>query len=44
MTIEERIIKGATELFLKQGVRGVTMDNIAHHLGISKELFTKISR
>jgi AcrR family transcriptional regulator len=36
MTIEERIIKWATELFLKQGVRGVTMDNIAHHLGISK--------
>ncbi len=35
--IKDRIIKGAGELFVRYGVRSVTMDDIAHHLGISKK-------
>ena len=37
MTTEEKIIKGAEELFFKYGIRSVTMDDIAKHLGMSKK-------
>jgi AcrR family transcriptional regulator len=33
----ERIIQGGEELFLNAGVRSVTMDDIARHLGMSKK-------
>ncbi len=35
--IKERILKGAMELFMKYGVRSVSMDDIARHLSISKK-------
>ena len=35
--VKDRIIKGAAELFVRYGVRSITMDDIAHHLGISKK-------
>lgn len=37
MSTEEKIIKGAEELFFKYGIRSVTMDDIAKHLGMSKK-------
>jgi TetR/AcrR family transcriptional regulator, cholesterol catabolism regulator len=37
MSVEEKILKGAEELFFKYGVRSVTMDDIARHLGMSKK-------
>ncbi|HEY0245155.1 MAG TPA: TetR/AcrR family transcriptional regulator [Mucilaginibacter sp.] len=39
MSIEpkERIIQGGEELFLKAGIKSVTMDDIAKHLGMSKK-------
>jgi AcrR family transcriptional regulator len=33
----ERIIQGGEELFSKAGIRSVTMDDIARHLGMSKK-------
>ncbi|MGN6639209.1 MAG: TetR/AcrR family transcriptional regulator [Mucilaginibacter sp.] len=33
----ERIILGGEELFLKAGIKSVTMDDIAKHLGMSKK-------
>src|ERR1700748_1664973 len=33
----ERIIEGSLELFLKAGIKSVTMDDIAKHLGMSKK-------
>lgn len=33
----DRIILGAEELFLQAGIRSVTMDDIARHLGMSKK-------
>jgi TetR/AcrR family transcriptional regulator, cholesterol catabolism regulator len=35
--IDERIIEGSQELFYKQGIRGITMDDIAKHLSMSKK-------
>lgn len=35
--IKNRILTGALELFVKYGVRSVTMDDIARHLSISKK-------
>lgn len=35
--IKGKIIAGANELFMKYGIRSVTMDDIARHLGISKK-------
>jgi TetR/AcrR family transcriptional regulator, cholesterol catabolism regulator len=32
-----KILKGAADLFLKYGIRSVSMDNIAHQLGVSKK-------
>src|SRR6201992_2203120 len=37
MSQRERIILGGEELFLKAGIRSVTMDDIARHLGMSKK-------
>jgi AcrR family transcriptional regulator len=36
MKVRERVIAQATELFMKEGVRRVTMDHLAASLGISK--------
>jgi TetR/AcrR family transcriptional regulator, cholesterol catabolism regulator len=35
--IKERILRGAMELFLKYGVRSVSMDDIARQLSVSKK-------
>lgn len=35
--IKERIVRGAMELFMKYGVRSVSMDDIARHLSVSKK-------
>ena len=37
MSQTERIILGAEELFLKAGIKSVTMDDVARHLGMSKK-------
>lgn len=37
MIQEERILTGSLELFFKAGIKSVTMDDIARHLGISKK-------
>jgi AcrR family transcriptional regulator len=37
MDQQERIIQGGEELFLKAGIKSVTMDDIAKHLGMSKK-------
>ena len=36
MEIKDRIIEGAAELFKTYGIKSVTMDSLASHLGISK--------
>jgi TetR/AcrR family transcriptional regulator, cholesterol catabolism regulator len=33
---KEKILKGAEDLFMKYGVRSISMDDIARHLGDSK--------
>lgn len=35
--VKNKILKGTEELFLRYGVRSITMDEIARHLGISKK-------
>ena len=37
MTQIDRIIEGGEDLFLKAGIKSVTMDDIAKHLGMSKK-------
>lgn len=37
MSQTERIIQGSEELFLTAGIKSVTMDDIARHLGMSKK-------
>jgi|ERR1700761_642228 len=37
MSQEERIIIGGEQLFLEAGIKSVTMDDIAKHLGMSKK-------
>ena len=37
MSQEKRIIGGSLELFLQAGIKSVTMDDIARHLGMSKK-------
>ena len=34
---KQRILDGATEVFLQYGYSKVTMDEIAHNLGVSKK-------
>src|SRR5580693_1661858 len=36
MTTEEQILKGAEELFFRYGIKGITMDDVAKHLSMSK--------
>jgi AcrR family transcriptional regulator len=42
MEIRSRIIEGAAELFRTYGIRSVTMDNLASHLGISKRTIYEV--
>jgi TetR/AcrR family transcriptional regulator, cholesterol catabolism regulator len=35
--IKDRILKGATELFMRYGIRSVSMDDVARHLSMSKK-------
>jgi len=42
MEIRERIIQGAADLFRIYGIRAVTMDSLATHLGISKRTIYEI--
>lgn len=37
MEIKEKILKGAEDLFFKYGIKNITMDEIAKHLGMSKK-------
>ncbi|HJP62493.1 MAG TPA: TetR/AcrR family transcriptional regulator [Mucilaginibacter sp.] len=37
MSQTDRIIEGSLELFLQAGIKSVTMDDIARHLGMSKK-------
>ncbi len=37
MEIEERILHSAAELFFRNGIKSITMDDIASHLGMSKK-------
>jgi TetR/AcrR family transcriptional regulator, cholesterol catabolism regulator len=37
MDVKERILSKATDLFMKYGIRSITMDEIAAQLGISKK-------
>jgi TetR/AcrR family transcriptional regulator, cholesterol catabolism regulator len=37
MQTEDKILKGVEELFFRFGIRSVTMDDIAKHLGMSKK-------
>src|SRR5580692_4885014 len=36
MSTEEQILKGAEELFFHYGIKGITMDDVAKHLSVSK--------
>ncbi|HTI61442.1 TetR/AcrR family transcriptional regulator [Mucilaginibacter sp.] len=38
----ERIIEGSLELFLQAGIKSVTMDDIAKHLGMSKKTIYQV--
>ena len=37
MEVKDRIIQKATDLFMRYGIRSITMDEIASQLGISKK-------
>ena len=41
MDIKNRIIEGAAELFRTYGIKSVTMDSLASHLGMSKKSVAK---
>lgn len=42
MELRERIIQEASKLFSKNGIRSVTMSDIAHNLGISKRTLYEV--
>ena len=42
MSQTERIIEGSLELFLQAGIKSVTMDDIAKHLGMSKKTIYQV--
>jgi AcrR family transcriptional regulator len=42
MEIRDRIIVGAAELFKTYGIKSVTMDSLANHLGISKRTIYEV--
>ena len=44
MQLRDRIVSVAFELFMKYGIRSVTMDQISGHLGISKRTLYEIFR
>ncbi|HEY9002653.1 MAG TPA: TetR/AcrR family transcriptional regulator [Mucilaginibacter sp.] len=44
MSQTDRIILGGEELFLKAGIKSVTMDDIAKHLGMSKKTIYQFFR
>ena len=44
MDIKERIIEEASRLFFQNGIRGITMSDIAGHLGISKRTLYEVFR
>jgi AcrR family transcriptional regulator len=44
MEVKERIIAQASEAFMREGVRRVTMDNLASSLGMSKRTIYEIHR
>ncbi len=35
--MKEKILKGAEDLFFKYGIKNITMDEVAKHLGVSKK-------
>jgi AcrR family transcriptional regulator len=35
--VKEKILKGAEELFMRYGIRSISMDDIARHLAVSKK-------
>ncbi|MFN3840902.1 MAG: TetR/AcrR family transcriptional regulator [Cyclobacteriaceae bacterium] len=35
--VKDKILKGTEELFMRYGVRSISMDDIARHLGVSKK-------
>jgi len=37
INIKDKILKGAEDLFMKYGVRSISMDDIARHLSVSKK-------
>jgi AcrR family transcriptional regulator len=42
MEIRDRIIQGAAELFKTYGIKSVTMDSLANHLGMSKRTIYEV--
>lgn len=44
VSTEARILNGALELFYKHGIRSITMDDVARHLGMSKKTIYKFFR
>jgi TetR/AcrR family transcriptional regulator, cholesterol catabolism regulator len=42
MNIRDRIIEGASELFMTYGIRSVTMDSIANRFGMSKRTIYEV--
>lgn len=42
MSVQERILEGAAALFKTYGIRAVTMDQLASHLGISKRTIYEV--
>ncbi|HUX56939.1 MAG TPA: TetR/AcrR family transcriptional regulator [Bacteroidales bacterium] len=42
MEIKDRIIEGAAELFKTYGIKSVTMDSLASHLGMSKRTIYEV--
>ena len=42
MTVDTKIIKGAEGLFLRYGIKSVTMDDVASRLGISKKTLYQV--
>lgn len=42
MELKERILESTNELFFQYGVKSITMDDIANHLGISKKTIYEV--
>ena len=37
LDVKDKILKGAEELFMRYGIRSISMDDIARHLTVSKK-------